>query len=91
MKNELGNMDNQGTKNKCFLSRDEILTNIYYLQPLTYNNKKVLTTSQLVGVFGVGREKLLYRFRKHKDDFKYGQDYYLLNQDEMNKMGYIYK
>lgn len=51
MKNELGNMDNQGTKNKCFLSRDEILTNIYYLQPLTYNNKKVLTTSQLVGVY----------------------------------------
>ena len=65
----------------------EIIDN---LQLLTWRNKRIMISSQIVQIFDVSYNVLMGRFRKSIEDFKYGEDYYKLDGKEVKELGEVY-
>ena len=53
--------------------------------PLEYNGKRVLATKQLSQLFGCKTYSITTSFSRHKEIFKYGEDYYFLEGEEMKE------
>ncbi len=55
------------------------------LMPLEFKNRRILTTEQLGEVYGTDINNIQVNFKNHKDNFKEGKHYFLLQGDELKE------
>ncbi len=55
------------------------------LTPIEFKNQRIVTTEQLAEIYKTDADNIRHNFNNHKDNFKEGKHYYLLQGGELRK------